>query len=94
MVVLVTEIGLCPSVQRVSRALCRQGFVCSVSVFCWAASSCDSNINVDGEAEEGAPAIALAGFDELDASRATEYADAPRCVGEWDLISDDAGGPT
>ena len=43
-------------------------------------------------AEEGAPAIVLAGFDALDASRTTDYADDPRCVGEWDLIPDDVGG--
>jgi hypothetical protein len=43
-------------------------------------------------AEEGAPAIVLAGFDALDASRVTDYANDPRCVGEWDLIPDDVGG--
>ena len=43
-------------------------------------------------AEEGAPAIVLASFDALDASRATDYADDPRCVGEWDLIPDGVGG--
>ena len=42
-------------------------------------------------AEKGAPAIVLAGFDALDASRVTDYADDPRCVGEWDLIPDGAG---
>ena len=40
----------------------------------------------------GAPATVLAGFDALDASRVTDYADDPRCVGEWDLIPDDVGG--
>ena len=43
-------------------------------------------------AEQGAPATVLAGFDVLEASRVTDYADDPRCVGEWDLIPDDAGG--
>ena len=42
-------------------------------------------------AEQGAPATVLAGFDALDASRVTDYADDPRCVGEWDLVPDDAG---
>jgi hypothetical protein len=43
-------------------------------------------------AEQGAPAIVLARFDALDASRVTDYADDARCVGEWDLIPDGVGG--
>ena len=43
-------------------------------------------------AEMGAPAIVLAGFDALDASRVTDYPDDPRCIGERDLIPDGLGG--
>ena len=43
-------------------------------------------------ADEGAPAVLLNGLDALSRRRETDYADDPRCVGEWDLISDGEGG--
>ena len=44
--------------------------------------------------EEGAPAVMLASIDALSARRVSDYADDPRCVGEWDLRREDAGGYT
>lgn len=43
-------------------------------------------------ADEGAPTVLLNGFDALNRRRQTDYVDDPRCVGEWDLISDGEGG--
>ena len=43
-------------------------------------------------AADGAPPLFLAAFDALNARRVTDYADDPRCVGEWDLIPDGTGG--
>ena len=42
-------------------------------------------------AEMGAPAIVLAGFYALDASRVTDYTDDLRCIGEWDMLTDGVG---
>ena len=42
--------------------------------------------------DEGAPAILLAGVDTLSARRVSDYCDDPRCIGDWDLLPDEAGG--
>ncbi len=42
--------------------------------------------------DEGAPAIFLAAIDALEARRDSDYGDDPRCVGEWTLLPDGAGG--